>query len=298
MLLTIYIPTYNRCESILTQLININNCNSKEFRVIINDNHSTQSYQEISDFCKDKDNFIYQQNFVNIGADANILNGFLHCFDSKYLWILSDDDIIKEDAIATILDILDNNSLDLLFLTHRTLKNLEFYNYNQQLFYKNNIKYADGAGLISNVIYKSSFIKNSIPVGSQYIYTCFAHLAILIDSLKHKAKVVNIGASNFFIPNTALPPAHSTWYSKSYFGFVLLAELFENDIKKQFIDDWSNFWNLRHWHIKSKDQVAKINYIFAENYIKHKCGIFNLFRTKLIIWKFLTPLFLIYKKYK
>jgi len=162
--------------------------------------------------------------------------------------------------------------------------------WSQKYFYDNNIKTADGAGLISNVIYRSEFIKESISIGFQNIYTCFAHLSILIHSFKNKTAMVgNIGSYHFFIPNTNLLPENSAGYSKSYFGFVLLGELFEENLKKRFIKDYTNFWNLRHWYIKRRDKIAFQNCIYAENYINKNINFFNFFRSKLFFWYLFTP---------
>ena len=271
-LLTIYIPSYNRANSLLKQLDAINNFRDKtKFKVVANDNCSSdvEGYKNIQEYCL-KNSFFYHRNEMNIGADANIFNGFLNSFDSEYIWILSDDDLLKDDALDKILDMLNSNDLDFLFLTHSKIKSLEKHTWTQKDCFENNIKTSDGAGLISNVIYKSEFIKEFIPVGFQNIYTCFAHLSVLIASLKNRtANIANIGSYHFFLTDTALPPENSAGYSKSYFGFVLLGELFEDKIKKEFVDGYSSFWSLRHWHIKKKDEIAKLNHIYAESYIKN-----------------------------
>jgi len=294
--LTIYIPSYNRGGSLFKQLkaINIKENNDK-ISVVINDNNSTDIlYKEVEKYCL-KNNIIYIKNKINIGGDANIFNGFLNSFESEYIWILSDDDLLKNDSVEKILDILNNN-LDILFLTHSEIEKLCVAKWTQKDFYENNIKTSDGAGLISNVIYKSDFIKDSIPVGFQNIYTCFSHLSVLIHSMKNKTtKVGNIGSYHFFIPETNLPPENSAGYSKSYFGFVLLGELFENKIKKKFINDFNTFWNLMYWYIKSKDDIAKQNAIYAENYISKNANLFNFFKTKLFFWYLVTPLLKIMK---
>jgi len=296
--LTIYIPSYNRSDSLLKQLNTISNFKDKaKLNVVVNDNCSTDitGYKEVEKYCLEN-NFIYNRNETNIGADANIFNGFLNSFESEYIWILSDDDLLKYDAVSTIVNILNANDLDILFLTHSKIEKLEKHNWAQRDFFENNIKTSDGAGLISNVIYKSSFIKDSIPVGFQNIYTCFCHLSVLIHSLQNRdAKIANIGSYNFFIPETNLPPASNATYSKSYFGFVLLGELFEKKIKKDFIDRYSTFWTLRYWYIKDKDEIAKQNCIYAENYISRNKSIYNFFKFKLFFWFLLTPLLIFIK---
>lgn len=289
--LLIYIPTYNRAASLLKQLKAIdNNINKSLITIIVNDNASTDvEYKNIQQYCLENQ-YIYNKNSFNIGADANIFNGFMQHHKAEYIWILSDDDILYDSSVVEIMNILNTNDLDLLFLTHSKINLLKINSWTQKDFYENNIQTSDGAGLISNVIYKSNFIKNSIPQGFNNIHTCFAHLAILIHSFKNKiVKVGNIGSYNFFVPDTALPPADSTGYDRSYFGFVLLGELFEEPIKKRFINDWTSFINLRFWY--KKFILGYPNSIYADAYIKDNLYIFNFFRTKLFFWKLFSGLF-------
>ncbi len=297
-LLTIYIPSYNRANSLLKQLDAINNFRDKtKFKVVVNDNCSTdvKGYKEVQDYCF-RNSFVYNRNEINIGADANIFNGFLNSFDSEYIWILSDDDLLKKDAIEKIITILEKNDLDILFFTHSKIDKLEVKIWSQRDFFENNIKTADGATLISNVIYKSNSIKNLIPKGFQYIYTHFVHLAILIDLFKDKEiNIARIESSQFFIPDTNLPPPEgSGGYDHSYFGFVLLGELFEQDIKKEFINDWTNFWSLRHWHRMYKN--GQPNGIYAKSYIKENLNFLNFFRVKLLFWEIFSPLYELIKR--
>lgn len=295
-LLTIYIPTYNRGNSLLKQLNAINNSvdKSKVF-VMVNDNCSTDiSYVDVEKYCLQNE-YNYNKNHFNIGADANIFNGFMKFYQSDYIWILSDDDILTEDAVSKVITILENDTLDILFFTHSKIEILEKNKWSQKDFYTQNIKASDGSGLISNVIYKSDFIKESIPVGFQNIYTCFAHLSILIHSFKNKVGLVgNIGSYHFFLPDTALAPADSTGYDRSFFGFVLLGDQFEHKTKKKFINDWVNFWNLRHWYTKAK--TGQPNSVYAKCYVNNNLFLLNFFKTKLLFWYIFSPLLPIIKK--
>jgi len=199
--------------------------------------------------------------------------------------------LLKYDAVSTIVNILKKNSLDILFFTHSKIDKLEVKVWIQRDFFENNIEIADGSGQISYVIYKSNFIKNSIPIGFQYIYTHFAHLSVLIDSFRDKnVNIGRIGNNQFFIPDTNVPPPEGFGgYDHSYFGFVLLGELFEKDIKKDFINGWTNFWSLRHWHNMYKN--GQPNGIYAKSYIKENLYFLNFFRAKLFFWKIFLPLY-------
>lgn len=296
--LLIYIPSYNRAKSLELQLDSIaDSANRISFDVIINDNCSPDSdgYSKIREYCE-KENFIYHRNSVNIGADANIFNGFLVGMDYEYLWILSDDDLLKKGSVDTVLDFL-GGKMDVLFFTHSKRAEISLETWTQEDILEKNIYVSDGAGLISNVIYKIDFIKNSIPIGLQNIYTCFAHLSVLLHSFRGAtAKIGRIGSENFFIPDTNLPPYSSAAYSKSYFGFVLLGETLEDRFKREFINKYASFWNLRHWSVKQKDSVAFPNVMYAKAYILKYAYLSNFVRAKLCFWKITTPVLLFIKK--
>lgn len=68
-------------------------------------------------------------------------------FGHKYLWILSDDDLLKGGAVDSVLEILENN-MDILFLTHSKIESLDVENWSQANVLKNNIYTSDGAGTV------------------------------------------------------------------------------------------------------------------------------------------------------
>jgi len=289
--LLVYIPSYNRAESLLKQLSVLSGSVKGElFDVVVSDNCSTddRGYDAVRSFCG-QNGFEYKRNLVNVGADANIFNGFMLSFSYKYLWILSDDDLLRSGSIDEILLLLEND-LAVLFLTHSRVNSLQVFDWGQKELLQKNIYASDGAGLISNVIYGVDFIKDSIPIGLQNIYTCFSHLSVLLNSFKSKrATIGTMGSHLFFIPDTNLPPYSSAAYSKSYFGFVLLGETLDDNLKKEFINRYASFWNLRHWSIKQKDAISFPNSMYAKCYILKYSYTWNFVRAKLFFWKIAAP---------
>ena len=134
-LLTIYIPTYNRGTSLQKQLNAINSSIDKsKIVVMVNDNYSTDiSYVDVEKYCLQND-YNYNKNHFNIGADANIFNGFMEFYRSEYIWILSDDDLLTDEAVSKIVTILENNKLDILFFTHSKIETLETKRWSQKDF--------------------------------------------------------------------------------------------------------------------------------------------------------------------
>ncbi|MGD8778955.1 MAG: glycosyltransferase family 2 protein [Ignavibacteria bacterium] len=130
-LLTIAIPTYNRAsilsialDKLLPQVTEF----SDEIEVIISDNGSTDNTQEIiknHTAQYSKLNFkVYSQTF-NTGYFGN----FKKCrelSDGKYLWLLSDNEHLKGDAIKILLNIIKKNrEAGVYYLTN---KNSSFAN--------------------------------------------------------------------------------------------------------------------------------------------------------------------------
>ena len=105
-LLTIAIPTYNGSATIRVMMdILMPQCDSR-VEIIVSDNCSMDTTPEIIKYYKEKYPFIkYVRNQINIGADAN----FLQCMrlaTGKYIYLLSDDDVLMEGALSYILDYL------------------------------------------------------------------------------------------------------------------------------------------------------------------------------------------------
>ena len=265
--LTIYIPSYNRYDLLIQQLDEIySSTKIEELNVIVSDNFSNDLRYFDLNKRYNYENYIYKRNLFNVGGDANIVNGFLN-LGSKYIWILSDDDLLKPNSIDRIFKILNENDLDLLYFLHDKNKDLNVFDDNINEFYHNQIKNSNGAGLISNVIYKSDFIRESVPIGFVKTHTCFQHLAILISAIQTKrARSASISSKYFFKNNTQdyKPNIH---YHKSFFGFILLSTLLPKDLKKDMIKNYASFWNLKHWVNFRKTKIAEDNYIYAKGLI-------------------------------
>ncbi|MGY5956335.1 hypothetical protein ACUY4R_002325 [Kosakonia sp. BK9b] len=120
-LLSITIPTYNRAdylkrllESIQPQIKEYNH----DLEVIIIDNASADHTQEVvSDFLSNVSIAQYIRNDENLGMDGN----FKKCFESataKYFWMIGDDDVLSDDAIANVISVLKNvDTYNLLYIS-------------------------------------------------------------------------------------------------------------------------------------------------------------------------------------
>lgn len=104
--LTILIPTYNRKERLLNTLSNIyNQGHCGEYKIVIVDNHSDYSVQEMV-------NFNFSTDFVesvkvfrwmfNTGMSTNISIAF-EFVETEWCWFLSDDDEILNGSLEIVL---------------------------------------------------------------------------------------------------------------------------------------------------------------------------------------------------
>lgn len=104
-LLSICIPTYNRCQYLKENLTAfVKQLEKYEIPIYISDNGSTDNTRSIVKDIKYRYLF-YQNNGSNLGIDLNIINA-VKMASSEYVWIFSDDDLIVENAIKKILSIV------------------------------------------------------------------------------------------------------------------------------------------------------------------------------------------------
>ena len=130
-LLTIGIPTFNRCEclkELLAEIVKQSYDLQAVIEVVVSDNASTDSTKTIVAHYSTKSSnlkIVYYKNTENIGIDKNIELLVSRSF-GKYLWILCDDDLPAPNAIAKIYNmILNQKEFEItLFFINRSIQNL------------------------------------------------------------------------------------------------------------------------------------------------------------------------------
>lgn len=101
-ILTVAIPTYNRCRSLEKILYQLKKEKNQEFRILISDNHSSDSTEHIvKKFQKRMSNITYVKNSRNVGYSENVLNLYENA-KTRYIWFLADDETILPGAIQNI----------------------------------------------------------------------------------------------------------------------------------------------------------------------------------------------------
>lgn len=119
-LLSICIPTHNRAKILDNALKAIQkelktiDCSEIEF--IVSDNCSPDNTEEVVlNYIQTGMPIIYSKNTTNLGMDGN----FVQCFKkatAQYVWVLGDDDFLKDGALSFLLAKLKNTDYGLIHL--------------------------------------------------------------------------------------------------------------------------------------------------------------------------------------
>jgi glycosyltransferase involved in cell wall biosynthesis len=123
--LIIGIPSYNGANTIgisISSIINQVEELNEEIEVLILDNASEDETQEVIKSYSSRYKFIkYFRNIKNVGADKN----FELCIkrsNGKFVWLLSDDDEIRNGRIRKVLNIIKKNPyLTVVFVNYESV---------------------------------------------------------------------------------------------------------------------------------------------------------------------------------
>jgi abequosyltransferase len=117
-LLTIAIPTFNRCQ-LLKQLLDsllVQIPDDGTVELFVSDNACTdETPAVVEEYRKKYPRLQHIRNQTNVGPDGN----FLQCYEraaGKYVWIFSDDDLLCPGALRGILGHLAREEYDLVYL--------------------------------------------------------------------------------------------------------------------------------------------------------------------------------------
>lgn len=185
--LLVYIPTYNRPDSLRRQLSVLIAQRSEwpgTVRILVSDNASPAiSDAELASIGSEFGVEV-RRNAANIGANANIALGFVFVRPDEHLWILSDNDTLGPAALRSIVTDGLSPDADAIIFSTRTRAPSSFVHQWSTAW--------DGVhetGLISNVIYRSSTFLPQAAQAFLYHNTSFPHLCVLLATLKERGSL-------------------------------------------------------------------------------------------------------------
>ena len=127
-MLTVVIPTYNRAmhlSRLLTALtVELQGLEGK-VQVILSDNASTDhTHLVINSFVALNPEVHLIQHIKNVGPDANFLS-CIAAVKSEYVWIIGDDDLPQKGVLKTVVELLERDAIDLLYMQSDWHRNLD-----------------------------------------------------------------------------------------------------------------------------------------------------------------------------
>lgn len=203
-LLTISIPTWNRClllNELLVQLVEqISEFNLGEFiDVLISDNASTDKTWELVTKFKNQYSFIkINKNHQNLGAKTNVLKS-MELADSEFVMFLGDDDRIRKDCLKELTTfLLENQNLGVLIdvSKYKNKSKLHSGEISHSLFFSSLYWYMGNAGYF---ICKTAFIKTYLnKYGYDFFNECWPQTQLMILGLSNSK--LQTFAVDFVIP--------------------------------------------------------------------------------------------------
>ena len=209
--LTIAIPIYNGGKTIkrLLDCLFSQNFSTDDVDIIICDNGSTDNTLEVIQPYLNK--FTLYKNETNLGADKN----FELCVarsNSEYVWILGDDDYLKDNTVNIILDKINAKNYACIFINFslydiKVRKEVlaKFVNINEDIVAKGISQFLEHTNIAANFL--SSIIHNKSAFESidtsKYYNTHFLQFAVILDYVNDRdvliiadPLVINMGDSS------------------------------------------------------------------------------------------------------
>lgn len=234
--LSITIPTYNREQQLRNQLNKLFQQDLSEVKeIIIIDNCSDYDIDEVlNEFESDKIRLI--RNSVNTKMAYNLAAIFLYC-KTEWLWSLSDDDEIEENALDIVQNEIENVSADVAMIkfartnspqkefTTNTLERFIDYYYNEKVIRSGDLIF------ISTNVYNVDRLNKYLGYAFEYAYTYVPQIIPIIKGLEENK--VSIKFSNKSIVKY-LPPREGNYsYATVGKGLSTFSHL-PLDIKKKY----------------------------------------------------------------
>lgn len=177
-LLSICMPTYNRCELLYANISRyIPICQREKIEIVIGDNASTDNTCDICKQLSEKYAFVnYVKYDKNIGYDRNVLS----CIDranGEYVWILGDRRGIKPEKLPEIIDILKNREYEVVAIGKCV--NEPYYKTNTPSDLLRNFRH--NFRVLCNCIVRNPV--TDVKCYQRYIDHLYIHVAIVFESL-------------------------------------------------------------------------------------------------------------------
>jgi hypothetical protein len=179
--LTIAIPTYNRAGKLQAQLERLAPQLSSRVQCRVYDNASTDATGQVAALFASRGVSCFRSPH-NYGAERNFLRCFEDC-QTEWLWILSDDDPLRPDAVKSVLELTGKGPFDLIQVSATPPY------YREETVVTDPLALLDHSlpgllNLISLTIYRMPAVRPLLSTYIEQITTMVAQLAIILKLLE------------------------------------------------------------------------------------------------------------------
>lgn len=315
--LSIGIPTYNRKKQLKKQLESLLAQDlSKVEEIIVLDNNSNYNIKKLIDSLNsNKIKLII--NPINQGMSINVLNPFLYC-KTKWLWLLSDDDLTLKSSISNILEGIRNSYYDTGLIQFSLFDHQESFNatnlnhYIDYYFNENEIRKGEIV-FLSTKVFNVEILQKYLAKGFEYSYTYIGFLIPIFIALNEQ-KISIFFNSNKIVEY--LPPEGDEWnFDKVGKGLSTLSHLdldLNKKYKKKMLEVFMpiSYVEMYKFYLSNKHAKNATNYdIIYHNSYKFYLNIFQksiyqIFKNSLkisltyIVFKYIKRIYLTYKHFK
>ena len=243
--LTIAIPTYNRIEHLIKNIPFLLDQLTDECELIIVDNCSDEDVETkiqniIKKYSRIKFNII--RNSTNIGLFGNILKCFEEA-NSKWLYIMGDDDRLLPNSVLLLLNDIKNNS-DTINISYQWHPEKRWNNTRPMIThgcadYFSSIEAIHHIMFLASNIYNVEVLRYYIHIGHYFQSSSAPHLVMLFMALDQNKNSKVYLSNNYLVDNFNLEiEDEKKWNRLDFFrNNKLLLDLPINDInnKKLFL---------------------------------------------------------------
>jgi len=245
--LAMAIPTYNRADILKENLLYMmEDIKKYNIPIYISDDSSNNDTRKMIEELKQGYEYIYyQKNEPSLGHDKNCF-ATLQLPEADYVWYIGDSVVVKEGSIKKVLEILNNEDIDFLFINEKSRKLDKASGIYSD---KNEILLEFGWHLTQTGA--TIYSKKSLS-GIKNIDLCkvknFPQFVLIFESLKNDSKVYWMNEKNISINRKK----KSYWNEKVFEVFIrdwtnavsYLSNYYPNDLLKKVIISHSIKTNL------------------------------------------------------
>lgn len=235
--LFVFIPTYNRPDSLRRQLAALTGQRSDwpgAVRVLVSDNGSPALSEDDLAAIASEFGVEVRRNSANLGANANIALGFVFAQAGEWLWILSDNDTVQAGALGFLASECLNGAPDAITMETHAQEPATVTR-----TWRDGWGLVGEMGLISNVIYRMDAFADNSSQAFFFHNTGFPHLAVILATLRDAGSLRFriVPSSRVFVPSA--PHGEETGdYSVSLSGMPQLAWLLPPSEARRFCRKW------------------------------------------------------------